>query len=347
MLAAAATARLAEAGVPSARFDAEALLAEALGIDRGRIPIADDATPEQAAAYEALLARRAAREPLQHILGRTYFGPLTLAVGPGVFVPRPETELLAVWAARQVGRGAAIVDLCAGGGGKTLALAALTGNRGRLVATDGDPRRLAPIHERLRRAKAQAEVRTPRGGRGRADVLEDLDGKVDRVLVDAPCTGSGTWRRNPDAKWRLRPGSLALRTAEQAQVLGVLTSERFCDKAVAQTWATLLDEGTYLCSMSTMHRILREHDMAGERRRQATHPPRQRPTDGIPGLPTHDNGLAHGGLLEITKVTRQIPGQIVIAADDPVTGHGNDQGFSHVLASSGFGQMAIGALMPG
>ena len=62
-LAAAATARLAEAGVPSARVDAELLLAEALGIDRGRIPIADDATPEQAAAYEALIVRRAAREP--------------------------------------------------------------------------------------------------------------------------------------------------------------------------------------------------------------------------------------------------------------------------------------------
>ncbi|MEE7441731.1 RsmB/NOP family class I SAM-dependent RNA methyltransferase [Methylobacterium oryzae] len=113
----------------------------------------------------------------------------------------------------------AIVDLCAGGGGKTLALAAETGNGARLIATDGDPRRLAPIHERLRRSGALAEVRTPRSGKARADVLEDLDGKVDRVVVDAPCTGSGTWRRNPDAKWRLRPGSLALRTAEQAQVL--------------------------------------------------------------------------------------------------------------------------------
>ena len=69
----------------------------------------------------------------------------------------------------------------------------------------------------------------------------------------------------------------ALTADEQAQVLGVLTSERFCDKSVTQTWATLLDEGTYLCSMSTMHRILRCHGAAGERRHQATHPARKKP----------------------------------------------------------------------
>lgn len=68
-----------------------------------------------------------------------------------------------------------------------------------------------------------------------------------------------------------------LSEAERAHVLAVLTGDRFADKSVAQAWATLLDEGSYLCSMSTMHRILREHGMAGERRRQATHPPRQRP----------------------------------------------------------------------
>jgi len=127
------------------------------------------------------------------------------------------SQLAALLAAPQPGE--TIVDLCAGGGGKTLALAAETGNGARLIATDGDPRRLAPIHERLRRSGAVADVRTPRTGKARADVLEDLDGRVDRVLVDAPCTGSGTWRRNPDAKWRLRPNSLALRTAEQTQVL--------------------------------------------------------------------------------------------------------------------------------
>ena len=68
-----------------------------------------------------------------------------------------------------------------------------------------------------------------------------------------------------------------LTEAERAHVLAVLTSQEFADKSVAQAWATLLDEGTYLCSQSTMHRILREHDMAGERRRQATHPARTRP----------------------------------------------------------------------
>lgn len=115
--------------------------------------------------------------------------------------------------------GETVIDLCAGGGGKTLSLAAMMRNEGRLVASDDDPRRLAPIHERLRRAGAQAEIRTPRTGRARADVLGDLDGQADRVLVDAPCTGSGTWRRNPDAKWRLRPNALTLRVADQATVL--------------------------------------------------------------------------------------------------------------------------------
>ena len=69
----------------------------------------------------------------------------------------------------------------------------------------------------------------------------------------------------------------ALTDAERGHVLGVLTSDRFIDKSVAQTWATLLDEGTYLCSMSSMHRILRANDAAGERRAQATHPARTKP----------------------------------------------------------------------
>lgn len=113
--------------------------------------------------------------------------------------------------------GEQVVDLCAGGGGKTLALAALMQNAGQIYATDADPRRLAPIHDRLTRAGVRnVQVRTPRGGQ---DALAGLDGRSDCVLLDAPCTGCGTWRRNPDAKWRLRPGSLAARIKEQGAVL--------------------------------------------------------------------------------------------------------------------------------
>jgi 16S rRNA (cytosine967-C5)-methyltransferase len=113
--------------------------------------------------------------------------------------------------------GEQVVDLCAGGGGKTLAMAAMMANHGQVYATDSDARRLAPIHERLARAGARnVQVRTPRG---KSDAVTDLDGRIDCAFVDAPCTGCGTWRRNPDAKWRLRPGSLETRRTEQAAAL--------------------------------------------------------------------------------------------------------------------------------
>ncbi|HUC50525.1 MAG TPA: RsmB/NOP family class I SAM-dependent RNA methyltransferase [Xanthobacteraceae bacterium] len=113
--------------------------------------------------------------------------------------------------------GEQVIDLCAGAGGKTLALAAAMDNRGQIYATDADKRRLAAIHERITRADARnIQVRTPRGD---VDVLSDLAARADLVLIDAPCTGTGTWRRNPDAKWRIRPGSLAERIKEQAAVL--------------------------------------------------------------------------------------------------------------------------------
>jgi 16S rRNA (cytosine967-C5)-methyltransferase len=113
--------------------------------------------------------------------------------------------------------GEQVVDLCAGAGGKTLALAAAMDNRGQIYATDSDKRRLAPIHARLERAGARnVQVRTPKGA---ADALADLAGRADLVLIDAPCTGTGAWRRNPDAKWRVRPGALRERLKEQAQAL--------------------------------------------------------------------------------------------------------------------------------
>jgi 16S rRNA (cytosine967-C5)-methyltransferase len=113
--------------------------------------------------------------------------------------------------------GQQVLDLCAGAGGKTLALAAHMENKGQLFAYDADLRRLAPIHERLKRADARnVQVRSPKG---KQDVLSDLEGKMDLVLLDAPCTGTGVWRRHPDAKWRIRPGALDIRLKEQAALL--------------------------------------------------------------------------------------------------------------------------------
>jgi 16S rRNA (cytosine967-C5)-methyltransferase len=113
--------------------------------------------------------------------------------------------------------GQQVIDLCAGAGGKTLALAAAMENKGQLYATDDDKRRLAPIHARVERADVRnVQVRTPRGT---SDVLADLAGHADLVLIDAPCTGTGSWRRNPDAKWRVRPGALEQRIKDQSELL--------------------------------------------------------------------------------------------------------------------------------
>jgi 16S rRNA (cytosine967-C5)-methyltransferase len=113
--------------------------------------------------------------------------------------------------------GEQVVDLAAGAGGKTLALAAAMENHGQIYATDIDKRQLLPIHERIARAEARnIQVRTPRGA---ADALADLAGRADLVLIDAPCTGTGTWRRNPDAKWRIRPGAVAERLKQQTVLL--------------------------------------------------------------------------------------------------------------------------------
>ncbi|MFG1422845.1 RsmB/NOP family class I SAM-dependent RNA methyltransferase [Roseixanthobacter liquoris] len=135
--------------------------------------------------------------------------------------------------------GSQVLDLCAGAGGKTLEFAALMDNKGQLYAHDSDIRRLKPIHERLARAGVRnVQIRAPRGD---ADVLADLAGQMDLVLVDAPCTGTGTWRRNPDAKWRMRPGALAERTAEQAKILESATRYVKSGGRLAYVTCSLLD----------------------------------------------------------------------------------------------------------
>ena len=111
--------------------------------------------------------------------------------------------------------GEQVLDFCAGAGGKTLALAAAMSNKGQIFAFDRDRHRLAPIYERLKRAGVR-NVQVV--GTDVAD-LESVTGKMDRVLVDAPCTGSGVWRRRPDSKWKLSQDALEARLDEQMDVL--------------------------------------------------------------------------------------------------------------------------------
>ena len=133
-----AAVQLAGAGVASPERDADLLLAHVLDVGLGRLPMVDDLTVLQQEQYAALVARRAAREPLQHLTGTAAFRHVELAVGPGVFVPRPETELLAGWAiehaqliaGRAAGEGRAgvarppvVVDLCTGSGAIAKAVA--------------------------------------------------------------------------------------------------------------------------------------------------------------------------------------------------------------------------------
>ncbi|MBG6156182.1 16S rRNA (cytosine967-C5)-methyltransferase [Labrenzia sp. EL_159] len=132
----------------------------------------------------------------------------------GWFELQDEASQLAAILA-QASPGEQVLDYCAGGGGKTLALAASMQNRGQLYAYDADRLRLAPIHERLQRAGARnIQVRDPA-----STTLADLEGQMDLVFIDAPCTGTGVWRRRPDSKWRLTDKSLAARVEDQQHVL--------------------------------------------------------------------------------------------------------------------------------
>lgn len=117
-------------------------------------------------------------------------------------------------------KGAQVLDLCAGGGGKTLALAAAMGNTGQIYAYDSEARRLADTVRRSERAGIRnLQIRSP----VYPDPLKGLDARMDVVFIDAPCSGSGAWRRHPDTKWRLKPEALAQRMADQDAVLDLGT----------------------------------------------------------------------------------------------------------------------------
>jgi 16S rRNA (cytosine967-C5)-methyltransferase len=117
--------------------------------------------------------------------------------------------------------GQMIIDLCAGAGGKTLGLAAAMDNRGTLIAADSDRSRLARLAPRAVRAGAgMIQTRLINPGQ-ELEMLSDLHGAADAVLVDAPCSGTGTWRRNPEGRWRLTPERLARFAGVQARLLEI------------------------------------------------------------------------------------------------------------------------------
>lgn len=138
--------------------------------------------------------------------------------------------------------GETVVDLCAGGGGKTLALAAAMGGQGRLVASDTDRQRLSRLAPRADRAGAgMIETRLLDPNREH-EALADLSGQADAVLVDAPCSGTGTWRRNPEARWRLTPASLERLIAAQAHVLDLAVGLLKPGGRLVYVVCSLLDE---------------------------------------------------------------------------------------------------------
>jgi len=137
------------------------------------------------------------------------------AHGKGWFEVQDEgSQVAALLAGAKAGH--QVADICAGAGGKTLALAAQMDNRGQVHAFDSDKLRLRPIFERLKRAGVRNTQVLPGG---QPEALTDLRGRMDVVMVDAPCSGSGAWRRRPDAKWRLSAEALAKRQAEQRAAL--------------------------------------------------------------------------------------------------------------------------------
>lgn len=184
----AATATLAHAGIDSARTDAELLAAYAAGTERGRLALLDIGDTGFHDRFSDAVAARARRIPLQHITGTAAFGPVQLQVGPGVFIPRPETEALLEWAlAQTLPAEPVIVDLCTGSGALAIALA--LGRPGsRVVAVDDDPAALAYA----RRNAATTAVRIVAGDVTDPDLLPDLVGAVDLVVANPPYIPAGS-----------------------------------------------------------------------------------------------------------------------------------------------------------
>ncbi|OBI05889.1 peptide chain release factor N(5)-glutamine methyltransferase [Mycobacterium scrofulaceum] len=177
-----AAATLAEAGIASARWDAEELAAHVTGTERGRLALLDSPGDDFYGRYHDVVAARSRRVPLQHLTGTAAFGPLMLQVGPGVFIPRPETEALLAWVGQQrLPSRPVIVDLCTGSGALAVALAQLNPGA-RIIAVDDSEAALGYARRNAVGTAVElvrADVTAPR-------LLTELDGGVDVVVANPP-----------------------------------------------------------------------------------------------------------------------------------------------------------------
>jgi release factor glutamine methyltransferase len=180
-----ATTLLADAGINSARFDAEELAAHLTGTERGRLPLIDSPDDAFFDRYHAAVAARSRRVPLQHLTGMAAFGPLTLFVGPGVFIPRPETEAMLEWATAQCLPGTSvrpvIVDVCTGSGALALALAQHW-PAARVLGIDDSDAAL----DYARKNTVGTAIELVRADATAPGLLTELDGQVDLLVANPP-----------------------------------------------------------------------------------------------------------------------------------------------------------------
>jgi len=177
-----AAAQLAEAGIDSARYDAEELAAHLVGTERGRLTLLEPPGDEFFGRYRDIVAARSRRVPLQHLTGTAAFGPVVLHVGPGVFIPRPETEAMLAWAtAQQLAPRSVIVDLCTGSGALAVALAQHR-PAARVIGVDDSDAAL----EFARRNAEGTAVELVHADVTEPDLLPELDRRVDLVVANPP-----------------------------------------------------------------------------------------------------------------------------------------------------------------
>ncbi|WP_025735159.1 peptide chain release factor N(5)-glutamine methyltransferase [Mycobacterium genavense] len=182
-----AAAMLAEAGIDSARWDAEELAAHVAGAERGRLTLIESIDDEFLTRYHDVVAARSRRVPLQHLTGTAAFGPVVLQVGPGVFIPRPETEAILEWAtAQRLASKPVIVDLCTGSGALAVALSRHR-PAARVIAIDDTEVAL----DYARRNVEGTAVELVRADVTAAGLLPELDGRVDLLVANPPYVPDG------------------------------------------------------------------------------------------------------------------------------------------------------------